>query len=99
MEAIHYDPDQQLLTGSLMDYALPRAGDMPEILIESMCSPSPNNPLGAKGVGEAGCIGIPAAIMNAVRDALADLGEVELEFPLRAEQIWRVLQSCSPEIQ
>jgi carbon-monoxide dehydrogenase large subunit len=99
LEAIHYDGDQQLLTGSFMDYALPRAGDLPEILIESMCSPSPNNPLGAKGVGEAGCIGIPAAIMNAVRDALADLGEVDLEFPLRAEQIWRVLQSCSPETQ
>jgi carbon-monoxide dehydrogenase large subunit len=80
-----------LLTGSFMDYAMPRAADMPPITIESMASPSPNNPLGAKGVGEAGCIGIPAAIMNAVRDALADLGEIELDFPLAAEQLWRAI--------
>jgi carbon-monoxide dehydrogenase large subunit len=91
MECIRHDNDGQLLTGSFMDYAMPRAADMPPITIESMASPSPNNPLGAKGVGEAGCIGIPAAIMNAVRDALADLGEIELDFPLAAEQLWRAI--------
>ena len=91
MEQIRYDDDGQLRTGSLMDYAIPRASDMPEIEIHSMHTPSPNNLLGVKGVGEAGCIGLPAAIMNAVRDALSHLGEVELSFPLTAEQIWRAL--------
>ncbi len=91
MEQIRYDDDGQLRTGSLMDYAIPRAADMPDIEIHSMHTASPNNLLGAKGVGEAGCIGLPAAIMNAVRDALSHLGEVELSFPLTAEQIWRTL--------
>lgn len=91
MEQIRYDDDGQLRTGSLMDYAIPRAADMPDIEIHSMHTASPNNLLGAKGVGEAGCIGLPAAIMNAVRDALSHLGEVDLSFPLTAEQIWRTL--------
>jgi len=102
MEAIHYDSSGQLLTGSFMDYAIPRATDMPEIDVVSQVTPSPNNPLGAKGVGEAGCIGVPAAIMNAVRDALSEVskpGEVELSFPLTAEQIWHALNRETPEPQ
>ena len=91
MEQICYDNDGQLRTGSFMDYAMPRATDMPEIEIHSLHTASPNNLLGVKGVGEAGCIGVPAAIMNAVRDALSHLGEVELAFPLTAEQVWRTL--------
>jgi carbon-monoxide dehydrogenase large subunit len=93
MERLVYDASGQLLTGSLMDYAVPRADDVPPIEIESLSTPSPNNPLGAKGVGEAGCIGVPAALMNAARDALAPLGECELQFPLTSEQFWRALQS------
>ena len=93
MERLVYDASGQLLTGSLMDYAVPRATDVPPIEIESLSTPSPNNPLGAKGVGEAGCIGVPAALMNAARDALAPLGECELQFPLTSEQLWRALQS------
>ena len=92
-EKVVYDESGQLLTGSLMDYAVPRADDMPEFDIDSFCTPSPNNLLGAKGVGEAGCIGIPAALMNAARDALSPLGERTLQFPLTAEQFWRVMQS------
>ena len=92
-EKVVYDETGQLLTGSLMDYAVPRADDMPEFDIDSFCTPSPNNLLGAKGVGEAGCIGIPAALMNAARDALSPLGERTLQFPLTAEQFWRVMQS------
>jgi carbon-monoxide dehydrogenase large subunit len=75
---------------------------MPEIDVVSQVTPSPNNPLGAKGVGEAGCIGVPAAIMNAVRDALSEVsepGEVELSFPLTAEQIWHALNRETPEPQ
>ncbi len=94
MEALVHDDAGQLLTGSLMDYAVPRAHDMPAIEIESMATPSPNNLLGAKGVGEAGCIGVPAAIMNAARDALRHCGEAELHLPLTAEQLWRVLRAA-----
>ena len=91
-EKLVYDDAGQLITGSLMDYAVPRADDMPAIDIESFCTPSPNNLLGAKGVGEAGCIGVPAALMNAARDALSPLGECPLQFPLTAEQLWRAMQ-------
>jgi carbon-monoxide dehydrogenase large subunit len=100
MEAIHYDSSGQLLTGSFMDYAIPRATDMPEINVVSQVTPSPNNLLGAKGVGEAGCIGVPAAIMNAVRDALSsvsDPDEFELSFPLTAEKIWLALNRGTAE--
>jgi carbon-monoxide dehydrogenase large subunit len=93
MEQMVYDSEGQLLTGSLMDYAVPRADDMPPIELHSLHTPSPLNPLGAKGVGEAGCIGVPAAIMNAARDALSPLGEVDLQLPLRAEQMWLALQA------
>jgi carbon-monoxide dehydrogenase large subunit len=93
MEQLIYDEQGQLLTGSLMDYAIPRASDMPEIDILSMHTPSPLNLLGAKGVGEAGCIGIPAALMNAARDALSPIGEPTLQFPLTSEQLWRVMQT------
>ncbi len=96
MEQLVYDGSGQLLTGSLMDYAVPRATDMPPIEIVSLHTPSPLNLLGAKGVGEAGCIGLPAALMNAARDALAPFGEADLQFPLRAEQLWRAMQS-TPE--
>jgi carbon-monoxide dehydrogenase large subunit len=95
LERLVYDQQGQLLTGSLMDYALPRADQMPLIEIESLCSPSPLNPLGAKGVGEAGCIGVPAAILNAARDALSPIGEFDLQFPLLPEQLWRVLMQAN----
>jgi carbon-monoxide dehydrogenase large subunit len=94
LEEIVYDGTGQLLTGSLMDYAVPRAEDLPELQIDSHCTPSTTNLLGSKGVGEAGCIGVPAALMNAARDALAPLvGEVQLDFPLRPQRLWQLLQT------
>ncbi len=103
MEHMVYDGTGQPITGSLMDYAVPRASDIPAIEIESMHIPSPHNLLGAKGVGEAGCIGVPAALMNAARDALQPFGEPELQFPLTAERLWRAMTSThetpSHEIQ
>ena len=94
LEEIVYDNAGQLLTGSLMDYAIARAEDLPEVDIDSRCTPSAVNLLGSKGVGEAGCIGVPAAIMNAARDALAPvLGEVQLDFPLRPQRLWQLLQT------
>ncbi|HLI10052.1 MAG TPA: xanthine dehydrogenase family protein molybdopterin-binding subunit [Alphaproteobacteria bacterium] len=91
MERVVYDEHGQLLTGSLMDYALPRARDIPPIHLASCHTPSPTNPLGAKGVGEAGCIGAPAAIANAIIDAVAPLGGRQLDMPLTGERIWRAL--------
>ena len=96
LEEIVYDRAGQLLTGSLMDYAVPRAQDLPEVEIDSRCTPSTTNLLGSKGVGEAGCIGVPAALMNAARDALAPLvGEVQLDFPLRPQRLWQLLQTAT----
>jgi carbon-monoxide dehydrogenase large subunit len=93
LERLVYDGAGQLVTGSLMDYAAPRADDMPAAIdIESFATPSPHNLLGAKGVGEAGCIGVPAALMNAARDALSPLGECPLQFPLTSEQFWRAMR-------
>jgi carbon-monoxide dehydrogenase large subunit len=89
-ERLVYD-DGQLLTGSLMDYALPRARDMPPVDLESIATPTPMNALGAKGVGEAGCIGVPAAIANAVADALGPFGLTDIDLPLTSEGIWRII--------
>ena len=93
LERIVYDADGQLVTGSLMDYAVPRADDMPPVELHSLHVPTAANALGAKGVGEAGCIGVPAALLNAAADALSPLGEPELDFPLTAERLWRATQS------
>jgi carbon-monoxide dehydrogenase large subunit len=71
LERIVYDGEGQLLTGSLMDYAVPRADDMPPVELESLAITTQANLLGAKGVGEAGCIGVPAALLNAAADALS----------------------------
>ncbi|MCZ6859598.1 MAG: xanthine dehydrogenase family protein molybdopterin-binding subunit [Alphaproteobacteria bacterium] len=95
MERIVYDDNGQLLTGSLMDYALPRAADMPSVLLKNIETPSPCNPLGAKGVGEAGCIGAPPAILNAAIDALAPFGVRHLDMPLTSEGIWRGMMAAN----
>ncbi|MEJ2122085.1 MAG: xanthine dehydrogenase family protein molybdopterin-binding subunit [Alphaproteobacteria bacterium] len=97
MEQIVYDGDGQLLTGSLMDYAVPRAADMPAIELGRLVTPSPMNPLGAKGVGEAGTIGAPPAIMGAVLDALHPLGVEPIDMPqmpMTSERIWRVIRDA-----
>jgi carbon-monoxide dehydrogenase large subunit len=94
LEAIVYDGDGQLLTGSLMDYAIPRADEVPHVLIEKTCTPSPRNPLGAKGVGEAGCIGMPPAVVNAAVDALAPLGIMHLDMPLTPARLWTALRAA-----
>jgi carbon-monoxide dehydrogenase large subunit len=92
-----YDPaGGQLLSGSFMDYALPRAGDLP--FMESqfdMSQPCTHNPLGAKGCGEAGAIAAPAAIVGAVLDALAPLGVTDLDMPLTPERVWRAMRAAA----
>lgn len=93
LERIVYNSEGQLLTGSLMDYAIARADDMPTVTLESMVIATQANLLGAKGVGEAGCIGVPAALLNAAADALSPLGITPPDFPLTAERLWHALQT------
>ena len=93
-EEVIYNSDGQLVTGTLMDYALPRAPDIPELTLERTCTPSPVNPMGVKGVGEAGTIGCTPAVVNAVCDALAPLGIRHLDMPLKPERIWRAVHDA-----
>jgi len=92
-EEMVYDQEGQLLSGTLMDYTLPIAGQLPDFTTDFIETPSPYNPLGAKGVGEAGCVGAPPAIVNAVLDALSPLGIKAIDMPLRPEKIWKLLQA------
>ena len=87
-----YDENGQLLTGEFMDYAMPRASDIPDYIMDSTVTPSPSNSMGIKGVGEAGTIGATPAIANAVIDALSPLGIRHLDMPLTPERIWRAIQ-------
>ena len=93
-EEVLYDEDGQLLSGTLMDYALPNASMLPNFVTDFVESPSPYNPLGAKGAGESGCIGAPPAIVNAALDALAPLGIKALDMPLKPEKIWALIQAA-----
>ncbi|HEU0002260.1 MAG TPA: xanthine dehydrogenase family protein molybdopterin-binding subunit [Ktedonobacteraceae bacterium] len=94
-EEVMYDKDGgQLLTGTLMDYTLPNARQLPGFVTDTVETPSPLNPLGAKGVGEAGCIGAPPAIVNAVLDALAPLGIKTIDMPLKPEKVWTLIQAA-----
>ncbi len=97
LEEIVHDPELgQLLTGSLMDYALPRADHMPPMVIEYFeGAPTKRNPLGVKGAGEAGCCGAPPAIVNAVLDALAEYGVHHIDMPLTPEKVWRAITATS----
>jgi carbon-monoxide dehydrogenase large subunit len=92
MEKTVYDENGQLLTGEFMDYAIPRAVDIPDFVLGSTETPSPSNPLGVKGVGEAGTIGATPAVANAVIDALSPLGIRHLDIPFTPERVWRAIQ-------
>jgi aerobic carbon-monoxide dehydrogenase large subunit len=89
-----YSDDGQLLSGSMMDYALPRASWLPNFELDETVTPSPVNPIGVKGVGEAGCIASTAAVANAVNDALAPLGIGHLDMPYTSQTVWRAIQSA-----
>jgi carbon-monoxide dehydrogenase large subunit len=91
-EGVVYDENGQLLTGSLMDYALPRAADLPRLQLARTETPSPVNPLGIKGIGEAGTIGSTPAVVSAVVDALAPFGVTHIDMPLTPQKIWRLCQ-------
>ena len=91
VEEAVYNDDGQLLTGSFMDYALPRATDFPRFELHATVTPTPVNPLGAKGVGEAGTLGSTPSIVNAAVDALAEFGVTHIDMMLRPEKLWRII--------
>ncbi len=86
-----YDREGQALSGSLLDYALPLAKELPAFTSDFIETPSPVNPLGAKGIGESGTIAAPPALVNAVLDALAPLGITDIDMPMTREKVWRLL--------
>jgi carbon-monoxide dehydrogenase large subunit len=90
-EEVAYDASGQLLTGTLMEYAVPRAEWIPAFELERTVTPSPNNPLGVKGVGEAGTVHATPAVANAVMDALRPFGVEPLDLPITSEKIWTII--------
>jgi carbon-monoxide dehydrogenase large subunit len=95
MERTSYDPESgQLLSASFMDYALPRAEDLPDIEVDLIEVPCETNPLGVKGAGEAGAVGSPPAVVNALVDALADMGVKHLDMPATPESLWKALHAA-----
>jgi carbon-monoxide dehydrogenase large subunit len=91
-EGAEYDENGNLLTGSLQDYTVPKAEHIPTVEWDYRVTPTPNNPLGAKGVGEAGAIAAPPAVVNAVVDALSPFGVTNLDMPLTSETVWRAIE-------
>jgi len=97
LEHAVYDEDGQLLSASYMDYAMPRADDLPNIKVDhSACTPCTHNPLGVKGCGEAGAIGSPPAVVNAVIDALSAHGVTHIDMPLSPRRVWEAIQNAKP---
>jgi carbon-monoxide dehydrogenase large subunit len=94
LEEVVYDEAGQLTTATFMDYALPRAADVPPVTSVFEETLSPINPLGAKGIGESGCIGTPAAVANAVADALAPLCIRHVDPPYTSAKLWRLIQAA-----
>ncbi|HVJ60617.1 MAG TPA: molybdopterin cofactor-binding domain-containing protein, partial [Burkholderiaceae bacterium] len=95
LEGCHYNEDGQLVTGSFMDYAMPRADDLPDLRVDTVKgTPCTHNPLGVKGCGEAGAIGSPAAVMNAVTDAVWHLGIRDVPMPVSPYNVWKTLRAA-----
>ena len=93
LENVVWDRDSgQLVSGSFMDYTMPRADDLPSFEMEINEVPTPTNPMGVKGAGEAGCVGALPAVMNAIVDALRPLGITTLDMPATPERVWRAMQ-------
>ncbi|PYQ74993.1 MAG: carbon monoxide dehydrogenase [Acidobacteria bacterium] len=92
VEEVVYNEDGQLVTGSFMDYAIPRAIDFPRFELDATVTPTPVNPLGAKGVGEAGTLGATPSVVSATVDALSGFGVKHIDMMLRPEKLWRIIQ-------
>ncbi len=94
LEACVYDDSGQILTGSLMDYCMPRADNIPSFTVEHHNTPATQNPLGVKGCGETGAIGSPPAVINAVLDALKDKGVKDISMPATPRKVWEAIQAA-----
>jgi carbon-monoxide dehydrogenase large subunit len=94
LENCVYDKNGQLLTGSYMDYTMPRADDLPSIGVATHTTLCTHNPLGVKGCGEVGAIGSPPAVINAVVDALKDYGVTHLDMPASPQKVWSVINGA-----
>src|SRR5438067_1271550 len=97
LEEVAFDAEGMPRTGSLIDYQIPSIGEIPQIVTATTETPSPNNPLGAKGIGESGTIGSTPAIQNAVVDALSHLGVRHIDMPLTPERVWNALAAARPK--
>jgi len=95
LEEAIYDSEGQLLSGSFMSYCMPRAADLPMFKVGNHVTACTHNPIGIKGVGEVGAIGVPPAIINAVLDALAPLGVTDIDMPATSEKVWRAIQAVN----
>jgi carbon-monoxide dehydrogenase large subunit len=95
MESIVYDESGQLLSGSFQDYCMPRADNFCFFELGNNVSPTDRNPLGVKGVGEAGTLGAIPAVMNAINDALVRIGASPIEMPATSERVWRAIRKAS----
>ena len=97
MEEVVFEPESgQLLSGSFLDYCMPRADDLPSIEVNSNPVPTKINPLGIKGAGEAGCVGALPCLMNAILDALEPLGIHDLAMPATPERVWQAIRDAEP---
>ena len=94
LEQCKYDDAGQLVTGSYMNYTMPRAADFPFFKTGRHTTNCTHNPLGVKGVGEVGAIGVPAAVMNAVIDALSPFGIEHMDMPATPERVWQAIQDA-----
>ena len=97
LEHCEYDDEGQLVTGSYMNYTMPRAGDLPNFNINHNTTHCTHNPLGVKGVGEVGSIGVPPAVINAVVDALSPLGVTHIEMPATSQRVWQAIQAAQAQ--
>ena len=95
LENTVYDETGQLVSGSFMDYCMPRASDMPDVGFDTVEIPCPKNPMGMKGAGEAGTVAAPAAVMNAVVDALAGSGVTHVDMPATPQRLWQALNAAA----
>jgi carbon-monoxide dehydrogenase large subunit len=96
LEEVLYDDQGNPRSASLLDYLIPSIGEIPDVVTGSTVTPSPNNPLGAKGIGESGTIGSTPAVQNAVVDAVSHLGVRHLDMPLTPERVWSAIRDAAP---
>jgi carbon-monoxide dehydrogenase large subunit len=93
-EGVVYDEDGTLITGSMVDYMIPGPPELPNYTLERTVTPSPSNPLGVKGVGEAGTIGAPQAVINSILDALEPYGIKHIDMPASPMRVWKAIQDA-----